>query len=133
MRPDDPDEVLRRMAGLTEQRRGWINFEPVVDTDPDSPPVVVPLCTWSPGERRRRRNTPPVVGIQHHAGRKVADELGVPDRWVVVQDHGRRGLVLNLPPEESHARTLAWLLDAGAALAPAPVRSWAVRVFAMVG
>jgi hypothetical protein len=124
----DLHAVLDRMARLTDQRRGWINLEPVVD---DETPV--PLCTWSAPEQRRRRLHPPVVGIQHHVGRKVTDAVAVPDGWVVVQDHGRRGLVVHVPPAEPAERVLAWLLDAAEALCPVPVVGWAASVFAVVG
>ena len=120
--------VLARMAELTERQRGWINVEPVVD---DETPV--PMCTWSAPEQRRRRARPPVVGIQHHVGRKVAGVVPVPDGWFVVQDHGRRGLVVNVPPTEPPDLVLAWLLDTAEALCPVPVVGWAASVFAVVG
>jgi hypothetical protein len=124
----DVTAVLDRMAELTDRRRGWINLEPVVDDD-----TLVPLCTWSAPTPRRRRLRPPVVGIQHHAGRKVAPIVAVPDGWLVVQDHGRRGLVVNLPPDEPADRVLAWILDGAEALCPRPVVRWAASVFAVVG
>jgi hypothetical protein len=122
---DAPEEVLRRMAVIAERRQGWVNLEPVVEED-----APVPLCTWSPGEERRRRTTPPVVGIQHHVGRKVADVVATPDGWFVVQDNSRRGLVVRVPPEEPHGAVLAWLLAAGETLCPVAVTGWSAQVYA---
>ena len=124
-----PGAVLGHMAAMAQRHRGWINFEPLVDDDR----TPVPLCTWSPGEQRRRRVTPPVVGVQHHVGRRVADTVAVPEGWFVVQDHGRRGLVVRVLPDEPHDRVLRWLLDAGAALCPVTITTWAADVFAVVG
>ena len=124
----DVTAVLARMRELTDRRRGWINIEPTVD---DKTPV--PLCTWSAPEQRRRRLRPPIVGIQHHVGRKVGTIVTVPDGWFVVQDHGRRGLVVNVPPDEQADRVLAWILDTAEALCPRPVVGWAASVFAVVG
>jgi hypothetical protein len=129
--PAAPEEVLARMATMAERLAGWVNLEPLLEGEEAELPV--PLCTWSPGERRRRRTTPPVVGVQHHVRRKVAELVAVPDRWVVVQDNARRGLVVHVPPDEPHERVLRWMLDAGTTLTPVPVRRWAAHVYAVVG
>jgi len=125
--PGDLSPVLTRMADLAERREGWINLEPIVEDPEDDTPV--PLCTWSPGEQKRRRATPPVVGIQHHVRRKVAEVVAVPDGWFVVQDHGRRGLVVRVPADAPHEQVLRWLLSAAETLCPVPVGRWAAQVY----
>jgi hypothetical protein len=92
------------------------------------PPV--PLCTWTPGQVRRRRVEPAAVGVQHAAGPKVARRLvelrapPVPDRWVVSQDHPRRGLVVHPSAEAGPEEVLSWLLRVGEALSSLPVTGW---------
>jgi hypothetical protein len=113
--------------------------QPEEEEDQDRPPSlfgvfsasgpVVPLCTWTPGERRRRGVEPAAVGIQHAAGPKAVRRLAaspapVPDGWDVVQDHPRRGLVVRPPEGEGPAAVLAWLLGAGEVLCGPPVSGW---------
>jgi hypothetical protein len=139
--------VLEAMAELSVERNGWINLQPLTPDDADDASQggffglfsgrgpEVPLCTWSPGERRRRGDQAPSIGIQHGTGPKVANrlaELGraVPAGWSVAQDHSRRGLVLTLPQDEPLPRVLRWLLDAGEALCPVAVTGrWIAEVF----
>jgi hypothetical protein len=142
-----PDAVVARMAALAADHRGWINLAPTVveDEEADRPAGLfalftatgppVPLCTWSPGERRRRGVGPPSVGIQHGTGPKAVRRLaGVgsapPDGWTVLQDHPRRGLVVRPLAGEAHEAVLGWLLQAGEALClPAVTGRWTAAVF----
>jgi hypothetical protein len=137
----EPDAVVRHMERLEAAHRGWINLRPQVrDEDeveeprpslfgPVSGPAV-PLCTWTPGEERRRGGVgPSSIGVQHAAGPKAARrlaELGapVPDGWQVVQDHPRRGLVVRPPVGEPPAEVLAWLLWAGQWLCATATTGW---------
>jgi hypothetical protein len=72
----------------------------------------VPLATWTPDQ----------IGVQHMAGPRVTrflEERGcpVPERWYVVDEHPKRGLVLKTygtPPAEA----LAWLVEACRRLCP---------------
>jgi hypothetical protein len=145
---DEPDPVLERMAAIAAHRRGWINLRPRVHGDdaddaPDEAPVQpvglfavfggggppVPLCTWTPGEVRRRGVEPASVGIQHAVGPKAVRWLAefgtpVPDGWVVAQDHPRRGLVVRAPPDADPAAVLGWLLQAGDAMCRLPLTGW---------
>jgi hypothetical protein len=141
----EPDPVLHRMAVMATEHRGWVNLRPLVhepDEDADvpvrpgglfgvfggtGPPV--PLCTWTPGEVRRRGVGPVAVGVQHGTGPKVVRRLAevgapVPDGWVVAQDHPRRGLVVHPPVEATPEAVLGWLLGAGEALCLLPVSGW---------
>lgn len=146
---DDLTAVLARMAELAERQDGWINFEPGVDVD-DLPPARtglaglitgrgpdVPLATWTPGAapRGRGRGEPPSIGLQHGAGpgaRARLAEAGhpVPQGWVVLQDHAKRGLVVAVPPAVTHADVLGWLLGAAAVLSTVPLdRDWRAAVY----
>src|SRR3954453_6735914 len=107
------------MERMTAAQRGWINLRPDVE-DEDAGPKggavragifkvfsglgpAVPLCTWVAPEPKGK---PPhaEIGMMHRAGPKVVKTLaagmcGVPDRWVVLGDHPKRGLVVAIPPE----------------------------------
>ena len=143
----EPDELVSRMATMAAEHRGWVNLRPVVredDGEGEAGPAVqspglfgvfggsgppVPLCTWTPGEARRRGVEPPSVGLQHAAGPKVVRRLvevgaPVPAGWAVVQDHPRRGLVVRPPAEVAPEPVLRWLLGAGEALCVLPVTGW---------
>jgi hypothetical protein len=138
----EPDELVRRMAELAAEHRGWINLRPSVheaDEAPAQRPGVfglfgaggppVPLCTWTPGELRRRSVEAASIGVQHAAGPKVARRLvdlgtPLPDGWAVVQDHPRRGLVVRPSPDASLEAVLGWLLGVGEALCLPAVSGW---------
>lgn len=144
---DDLSPAVARMAELTERRDGWINFEPAVDEDDLPPPRSglaglltgrgpdVPLATWTPGRMRGDRGEPPSVGVHHGAGpgaraRLIAAGRPVPQGWVVLQDHAKRGLVAAVPPAVPHDEVLAWLLAAATALSTVPVgRDWRAAVY----
>jgi hypothetical protein len=154
---DDLGPALIRMAELTEREEGWINFEPAVDTDDLPPPRTglaglitgrgpdVPVATWTPGvrpgleagsaRRARGRPEPPSIGIHHGAGpgaraRLVAAGHPVPEGWVVLQDHSKRGLVVAVPPAVAHAEVLGWLLRATTVLSTVPLdRDWRAAVY----
>jgi hypothetical protein len=82
----------------------------------------VPLGTWTPAQGR----SPASVGIQHSQGvRAVATlaerNVAVPNGWRRLQDHPKRGLVLEPTPATSADEldgVLDWLLRATGALCP---------------
>lgn len=139
---DRPGELVARMDELAAAGAGWVNLQPGIDPDdvPRAEPglfgvfsgrgPVVPVATWTAaGPPRRRGPAPEEVGIQHPAGPRAAARLadaghGVPAGWRVVQDHPRRGLVVQVPPGTAHGDVAAWLLRATAALAAVPVTGW---------
>jgi hypothetical protein len=134
--PDEPGELTALMEAMVERGKGWINTWP--DVDDDALPQrksffsifsgmgpAVPLCTWVAPQPDQK---PPHIelGIQHASGpkaKKRLEELGhpVPDRWVVLADHPKRGLVIAVHPEATVASTLEWLVTAGKALARVPI------------
>jgi len=145
----EPDVVAERMTTMAAAHGGWINLRPQVHDEggaEDAPEATavqpaglfsvfggggppVPLCTWTPGEQRRRGVEPASVGIQHAVGPKAARwlvEFGtpVPDGWAVVQDHPRRGLVVRPPADATSEVVLGWLLEAGDALCRLPLTGW---------
>ena len=95
------------------------------------PPV--PVCTWVAPEPAQK---PPHVelGILHQAGPKAARRLAeegvaVPDRWVVLSDHPKRGLVIAVHPDSAHGDVLDWLLRAGRELTRVPLTgAWQAAV-----
>jgi hypothetical protein len=146
-RAGDTERVLARMEALDRDRSGWINFSPGFDEVHEPPPTnpvlglfsgrgpMVPICTWTPGERKRNREEPTTIGVQHATGPKVVARLAdagvpVPPAWRVLMDHPRRGLVVALPPDATHAEILAWLLAAGGVLSIVPLTGdWRAAVY----
>lgn len=146
--PERTGEVVATMAALAETGRGWVNLEPAVHVD-DVPPEgsgafalfsgrgpVVPLGTWTPGTvTRRGRQEPAMLGLQHPSGTKAKPLLAghghaVPDGWVVVQDHVRKGLVVAVPPEVGPEVALRWLLRAARLLSTIPLTGgWRAAVY----
>lgn len=146
--PDRADDIVATMAAMSEAGKGWVNFEPAVHVE-DVPAEgsgafslfsgrgpVVPLGTWTPGSvTRRGRTEPAMLGLQHPSGSKakpVLTELGhaVPDGWVVVQDHVRKGLVVAVPPDVGLDVALEWLLRAARLLSTIPLTGgWRAAVY----
>ena len=141
----DRSAVLAAMATLADGS-GWINLQPVVDPD-DLPPQgsvlfglfsargpVLPLCTWTP-PGLSKRETYVSLGVQHSTGTKAAARLadrGVPidERWRVLRDSPKGGLVVAAPADHPNETILDWLLRAGAAVCPAQTHGrWVAFVY----
>ncbi len=129
--------ILDAMTDMTEAQRGWINLHPGIHPDDEPPPQTilgrvfsgtgppVPVCTWV-APQPAQKPPHPEFGILHKAGPKVVRTLAdagivVPDHWVVLADHPRRGLVVAVHPETPHDEVLDWILRAGAALTRIPL------------
>ena len=142
--PDRTEEVVAAMEAGT----GWVNFEPAVDVDDVADAgsatfslfsgrgPVVPLGTWTPASTSGRgRREPAMLGLQHPAGSKAKPllaEMGhpVPDGWVVVQDHVRKGLVVALPEAAEAGDALTWLLRAARLLSTIPLQGgWRAAIY----
>jgi hypothetical protein len=130
---EDTSAVERVMDELAAVHDGWVNLHPEVRPEDEPPPRSglttllagpihdVPVCTWVAGKATARGQLPDSVGVQHAAGERVRLRLvtagvAIPEGWRIVQDHPRRGLIVNPPPDAPHHDVLAWTLEAGAAL-----------------
>jgi len=135
-RPPDADAVVAAMSALTAAQRGWITLQPGIHPDDEPPPRTllssllsaggppVPVCTWVAPEPKQKPPHPE-IGILHKAGPKAVRTLvdagiTVPDHWVVLADHSRRGLVIAVHPESPHGDVLDWLLRAAESLTRIP-------------
>ena len=147
--PDQAGEVVAAMEAIGGTGAGWVNFEPAVEAEDIAAAgsstfalfsgrgPVVPLATWTPATTPRRgRREPAMIGLQHPAGSKakpLLTELGhpVPDGWIVVQDHVRKGLVVTLPDGVAAADALGWVLRAARLLSTVPLTGqWRAAVYA---
>jgi hypothetical protein len=138
---DDLSAVQAALAACRAAGRGWVNLFPSVEIEGGGGDAglftgrgpALPLATWTPGGQRRRYPASATLGLQHGTGPRVAAHLaelglGVPAGWVVVQDHPRRGLVVEVPLGVDDRVVLDWLLAATSALCPVPFSSWAATV-----
>ena len=158
---DSTDELLDEMRAIDREANGWVNIRPRPEDNPDPsaadlaptpPPTPLNIFgrrravtiegTWVPGRARRSPAEPASVGLEHPAGRFAVRQLrdgglAVPDRWKVVTDHARRGLVLSVPASGSSVDDRAgdltaiidWLVAASAILAPDQVTGrWQAEV-----
>lgn len=142
----DPLPLVVELERLAEAGDGWVNLAPVVE-DPPEPPSglagmfgstgpVVPHATWMASARKRGgKRGPTTVGVEHASGTKAAARLrdrghAVPAGWRVRQDHPKRGLVVQVPPEVPPAESLAWLLRAAALLTTVEVNQrWIAEIY----
>lgn len=126
------DEVCAVMAEMADRRRPFMNVRPAVDEERIPKPMagilglfsnrvpVLPVGTWVPAPDGKG---PTSLGVQHPTGRKVGKELGEaglrPDpTWKGIQDHPKRGLVLEIPADTAPTAVLAWLLPVMIHLSP---------------
>jgi hypothetical protein len=147
--PGRTDEVVAAMEAVAGAGTGWVNFEPAVEVDDVAAAgsgtfamfsgrgPVVPLGTWTPARAQSRgRREPAMLGLQHPAGSKARPVLAqfdhpVPDGWVVVQDHVRKGLVVTLPDGAPAGEVIDWLIRAARLLSTVPLSGgWRAAVYA---
>jgi hypothetical protein len=147
--PDRVEEVIAAMDAVGEAGAGWVNLEPAVEAEDIAAAgsgtfalfsgrgPIVPLATWTPARTQRRgRREPAMIGLQHPAGSRAKPLLAelshpVPDGWIVVQDHVRKGLVLTLPDGVTAADALGWVLRAARLLSTVPLTGqWRAAVYA---
>lgn len=130
-------EVVQAMADLADGS-GWLTIDPAIDErfPPPTPSMfgrlvtgrgpAVPRANWVPADMTRRRPEPVSVGILHATGSKAVERLAekdivVPDRWRIVADHAKRGLVAWVPIDLDDLDTLRWLCTASRALTRIPL------------
>jgi hypothetical protein len=141
--PDDVQEVARHLAVVIERGEGWVNIEPIVgevamdEIRRTAPPAVIrmfsgkggkiPFGTFVPGDHRKDTNAQ--VGLEHGAGPRALSRLreaGVPlpDGWRMRQDHGRRGIVCDVPRDEQPDTIVRWIVDASTQLCEIVLTGW---------
>ncbi len=145
---EDPAEIVQRAADLAETHAGWITLRPEVRETRETEPIGVfaalladtrfeiPLCSWVVGPLSRKGPRPFSLGVQHSTGTHAVDRLA--DRgvnlgagWRTVQDHPRRGLVVEVPHTSPVGTMIPWLLHAGRVLAKLEVTGrWDAEVHA---
>ena len=135
--PDDDAAVVEVMDELADGS-GWLTLDPAIDERFPPPEQstfgrlvsgrgpAVPRATWVPADMARRRPEPVSVGILHGTGadavaRLAEKEITIPDRWRVVNDHSKRGLVLWVPIDIDHADVLRWTCSAARRLTRIPL------------
>lgn len=141
----DPSALVGRMRTLAVDRSGWVNVRPLLEREElprrrgldavlNAGLPLMAIGTWIPGVATRRGNEPDTIGVQHPAARRVAGRLveaGLrpPADWRGVQDHPRRGLIIELPEGTDPARVLDWLLPVLVELGEVPhPGSWRATV-----
>jgi hypothetical protein len=135
-RSDDLDAVVEEMARFADGADGrrWVNITPDVDEGDiatgsrvgrlfSGRGPVVPMATWFPAHLRRGATEPTQLGIAHAAGKDAVPRLGargvvLPEDWVVVQDHQRRGIVIAVPPWASTEAVVGYVARALVVLSP---------------
>lgn len=133
-------DLLDRFWAPAQTQGQWCNLEFEVDEDhpayvPDSPLFAFlaargpasPLVTIIAGEEDK----PNQLGVQHRAGTKTRRTLvdaGIiaPDEAKLVQDHPRRGLVVEIPRGADTAAWSRWLLATMHELNRSPATGWVV-------
>ena len=84
---------------------------------------VVPMATWFPRHERRGGTEPTQLGIAHAAGKGAVPRLqergvALPEDWVVIQDHQRRGIVVAVPPWAEVEAVVRYVAGALVVLSP---------------
>jgi hypothetical protein len=127
--PYEPAVLLERMEELAAAGHGWINLAADADADAQAAAAAgaglfrifsargpaVPFCTWVARERTRKQVEYVSIGVQHGSGPKALARLAeqghaLPEGWLVLQDHPKRGLVVALPVDTPHDAVLRWLV-----------------------
>jgi hypothetical protein len=145
--PPETGGVGDEVAALREAGDGWVNLMPGVVDDVDiNPPAglfaffgtrqpPVTMATVMPARLDKRNVEGMSVGLMHPTGAKTVARLaeagvGVPDGWVLRQDHPRRGLVLRTAPDTVPADIVTWCVQAGTALCMADMTGqWQAVVY----
>ena len=148
--PDDIDAVVEQLGGVIERGAGWLNIEPIVgevamdEIRRSAPPAIVrvfsgkggkiPFGTFVPGDNRKAGMGQ--VGLEHSAGPRGLQQLrdaGVvlPAGWRMRQDHGKRGIVCDVPRDEGPVNIVRWILDASVQLCEIQLTGWWTAVISL--
>jgi len=142
-RADDLGEVIQELDGIAARANGreWITFSPWVD--PEHLPVVsvlrrifsgrgskVPEVTWVASHD----DEPSQVGFLHAVGANADQYLRdggapMPDSWVKMSDHSKRGLLLAVHPDATARQVITYVIQAATVLAQVPTDDrWLAQV-----
>lgn len=144
--PGEGDHAVVAVMDELSDGSGWLTLDPAFDerfpppqqttfgrlVSGRGPPV--PRANWVPAEVDRRRPEPVSVGILHGTGARAVERLAdkdieVPDRWRIVADHSKRGLVAWVPIDVPHGDVLTWTIVASRALTRVPLtEQWRVAI-----
>lgn len=134
-------EVVAALAEIAASGKGWVNIEPILDDDTldtlrrESPPALIrlfsgrgpkiPFATFVPGGKGK----PGQVGLEHPSGPRTVRtlrEAGVnpPAGWRMRQDHGKRGIVFDVPAGSDPVEMLHWMLDSASYVAGVDLTGW---------
>jgi hypothetical protein len=129
---DDTSEIESAMQTLSARGdgAGWINIGPALTDEQHrqlpAPSMVgswfsargpiVPMATWTPAVQRARPR-PVTVGIEHGVGPKALEQLReaglpLPVGWRKIQDHAKRGVVVEVSASVEHRVVIEWLVSA---------------------
>lgn len=143
-----PEPAVAALSGLVDDGAGgWINLHPEVEEEAvaavtpsavaalfRAPGPPIPQVTLMPPHTGRRGDKPARMGLTHGVGTRVIPRLrdadiALPEGWKVVQDHVRRGVVLDLAEPLDPGLAVDWALRAAVALCPIPTTgAWLAEV-----
>jgi len=125
------DSVVSAMKSLDASGEGWINIGPWLSDEVMAEVPVrtglgawfsgrgpqVPMATWMPSNSTGRRTTAAQVGVEHGSGPNALARLreaghAMPEGWVPRQDHGKHGIVAELPTDVVPDDVIDWLIVA---------------------
>jgi hypothetical protein len=147
---DDIDAVVGQLGVVIERGDGWLNIEPIVGEEAmdairegAAPAIVrvfsgrggkIPFGTFVPGDHRKGGMGQ--VGLEHSAGPRALQQLReagivLPAGWRMRQDHGKRGIVCDVPRDEAPATIVRWILDASLQLCEIDLTGWWTAVISL--
>jgi hypothetical protein len=140
---DDFSEVVELIRRVVDAGAGWVNIEPILDEEAmdevqrTTPPAVIrlfsgrggkiPFGTFVAGDKRK--GGVGQLGLEHGAGPRVVPQLreagiALPEGWRIRQDHGKRGIVCDVPPTEDPTVIVQWIVAAAMQLTEVRLSGW---------
>jgi len=94
----------------------------------------IPFGTFVPGDHRKDKLGQ--VGLEHSAGPRGLQQLRdagivLPAGWRMRQDHSKRGIVCDVPRDESPDVIVRWILDASLQLCEIDLTGWWTAVISV--
>jgi hypothetical protein len=137
-------DEMEELAGRSDGDR-WVNIEPDVDESQihtgsvfwrmfSSRGPVIPKLTWLPAHEVKGRRRHTEVGLTHATGAEAVPRLeragvSVPEGWVTVQDHTRRGILFAVPDGDDVRNVISLAVDAIAVLSPFDFEGYYLATF----